>query len=284
MMAGLKVYSGDGAEAARAEAAGRPLDEASRAFVGRWNRLVSTTNWEKGRIIIEWRRTLVDAGAPARDYSDEAWARRVGAVTGRHVGRLRRVYERFGEVYESYGGLYWSHFHAALDWDDAEMWLEGAVQSDWSVSHMRRQRWEAMGSIEADKPRDKDIVVAEIDEDVVPEDREPPAKRLAGELAEVQGPPIPEGPDFGDEDRARGARGGKEDAAIYAGGREEESIEFVRPFENLAELPDDLAEAFESFKLAILRHKADDWRQVSREDVLAALDALKEMTLAPSPQ
>jgi hypothetical protein len=65
-------------------------------------------------------------------------------------------------------------------------------------------------------------------------------------------------------------------------GEAEDEIQFVRPFENLAELPEDLAEAFESFKLAILRHKTDDWRQISRDDVLASLDALKELVLAPS--
>jgi hypothetical protein len=139
------------------------LDNASQPYVGRWNTLVSTTNWEKGRIINEWRAALVEAGAPPREYADEAWARRVGAVTGQHVGRLRRVYERFGLVYREYPRLYWSHFYAALEWDDAEMYLEGAVQSGWTVAQMRRRRWEAMGAVEGEKPRDGDIVVALLD-------------------------------------------------------------------------------------------------------------------------
>ena len=33
-----------------------PVD--AGAFVGQWNRLVSTTNWEKGRIICQWRDAL----------------------------------------------------------------------------------------------------------------------------------------------------------------------------------------------------------------------------------
>ena len=74
--------------------------------------------------------------------SDEAWSREVGGVSPQHVGRLRRTYERFGAVHKQYPGLYWSHFQAALDWPDAEMYLEGAVQNDWSVSQMRNQRWE----------------------------------------------------------------------------------------------------------------------------------------------
>ena len=69
----------------------------------------------------------------------------MGNVTPQHVGRLRRASERFGATRDGYPGLYWSHFQAALDWDDAEMWLEGAVQSDWSISAMRHRRWEAQG-------------------------------------------------------------------------------------------------------------------------------------------
>ena len=43
-----------------------------------------------------------------------------------------------------------------------------------------------------------------------------------------------------------------------------------------------MAEAFESFKLAILHHKAEDWTDISCDEVLASLDALKNLTLAPT--
>ena len=253
-------------------------DEASQPFVGRWNHLVSTTNWEKGRIVVEWRQALIDAKSPAREYSDEVWARLVGAVTGQHTGRLRRVYERFGQTYQEYRGLYWSHFHAALDWDDAEMWLEGAVQSRWSVSRMRRQRWEAMGAVESERPLDEEIVVAGLDEDVDPTlAGGTPVQHVPDKFAEVQGRPVPEGPDFGDADEAH-AHPRSGEAAESA----EDAIPLVRPFANLAELPDDLADAFEAFKLAILRHKADGWRQISLDDVMGALESLKQLAWAPS--
>lgn len=259
------------------------IDTASRPYVGRWNRLVSTTNWEKGRIIAEWRQALIDAGADPAESADEAWARRVGGVSGQHVGRLRRVYQRFGKAYSEYAGLYWSHFHAALDWDDAELWLEGAAQSGWSVSAMRRQRWEALGSVAADRPRDEDLVTSETDEDFDPRrDRGDAPSSPAGQVADVQGLPVPEGPDFGEEPGAAGTPRDGDGAAIFAADPERETVSFVRPFANLADLPDDLAEAFEAYKLAILRHKADHWQQISREDVLASLDALKELALAPS--
>ncbi|MEX1224799.1 MAG: hypothetical protein WEA31_09650, partial [Pirellulales bacterium] len=116
------------------------LDEASQSYIGQWNQLVSSTNWEKGRIIHQWRTALQADGAPAAEYTDNAWSERVGNVTGQHVGRLRRVYERFGTQRDDFRSLYWSHFQAALDWEDAEMYLEGAAQNGWSVSQMRRTR------------------------------------------------------------------------------------------------------------------------------------------------
>ena len=100
--------------------------------------------------------------------SDEAWSRRVGNVSPQHVGRLRRTYEQFGQTHDRYHGLYWSHFQAALDWDDAEMWLEGAVQSGWSVAKMRNQRWESMGAPANAIPRDEEVISAERDEDMEP--------------------------------------------------------------------------------------------------------------------
>jgi hypothetical protein len=269
-------------------AATSEFDVASQAYIGRWNRLISTTNWEKGRIIHEWRAALQAAGAATTEYSDESWSRVVGSVSGQHVGRLRRVYERFGDVFEEYEGLFWSHFQAALDWDDAEMWLEGALQNDWSVSAMRKQRWEALGAVHGNEPQDSEIVMADLDEDVRREDD--PAGGAADQKSIVVADDefvsearSPAGPDFGDEDDVPRASRHKDDsgASIYAD-HEAQAVPFVRPFENLAELPDDVADAFEAFKLAILRHKAIQWEEISQEDLLAALDALKEFVQAPA--
>ena len=41
-------------------------------------------------------------------------------------------------------------------------------------------------------------------------------------------------------------------------------------------------DAFESFKLSILRHKLAGWVDVAADDVLAALSALKQLVTAPS--
>lgn len=251
-------------------------ESASAEFIGRWYQLVSTTNWEKGRIIRQWREALEEEGAPVTDYSDEAWAQRVGGVSGQHVGRLRRVYQRFGASYETYAGLFWSHFQAAVEWEDAELWLEGGVQNKWSVSQMRKQRWEAIGAPADKKPRDEDIIVTELDEDIDHAlTQDPTSHAKEGNVDGVSGPRH-DGPDFGDDGDPKAA-----DATIYSED-EVEQCDFVRPFEHLSELPDDLADSFEAYKLAILAHKADGWSQISREDVLASLDALKALAVAPS--
>jgi len=245
------------------------IEQATQPFLGRWNRLVSTTNWEKGRIILQWREALVATDASPDRFADEAWGRTVGGVTGQHVGRLRRVYQRFGSIYERFEGLFWSHYHAAIDWDDAEMWLEGALRNRWSVSKMRNQRWETLGQIEAEKPREEDVVHSELDEDYETGNQvAPQADR------DVSDGPRHEDPDFGDAEDNTGG--------IEALAGQDESLPTVRPFEDLPTLPDDMVDAFEAMKLSILRHKAANWVDVSLEDLLVSLDALKQLALAPS--
>jgi hypothetical protein len=264
------------------------IDDASQLYLGQWNLLVSTTNWEKGRIIHEWRQALVTAQAPATDYSDDAWSRRVGNVTGQHVGRLRRVYERFGGAYQDYAGLYWSHFQAAIDWNDAEMWLEGAIQNHWSVAEMRRERWQAFGGAEEQRPKEEDVVAAETDEDAEPPDILPLGRAdhngngsLEPRFDHEASGPLAEGPDFGDEApfAAADTANGYGDMPALP---DRASLPPVTPFADLPTLPDDLMDAFESFKLAILRHKTSGWQDVSCDDVLHTLNALKALATAPA--
>lgn len=253
--------------------------DASTEYVGRWNRLISTTNWEKGRIISEWRQALQQADAPTASYTDDAWSRQVGGVTPQHVGRLRRVYERFAEAHGQYAGLYWSHFQAALDWPDAEMYLEGAVQSDWSVSQMRHQRWEAMGGSPELEPRDADIVNAELDEDVSPDDDGRLPATISETFNEVHDSGRHADDDFDNGSYDATAPDVSDDVADIA---EAPAAPALRPFESLPPLPSDLNEGFELMKLAILNHKVSGWREIARNDVLAVLESLKQLALAPA--
>lgn len=263
------------------DAATIAIDETSAPYLGQWNRLVSTTNWEKGRIILEWRQALVANGTSGAEYSDEAWSQRVGNVTGQHVGRLRRVYERFDALRAELTALYWSHFQAALDWDDAEMWLEGAQQSGWSVAEMRRQRWQTLGAIEADRPREDESAAEPIDDD-------------SGSL-DLQAASTPAVPRDTTRQRTNG-RNDDERSSRTSTDSTDDHLDDISPsersadvendapgpFAHVAEMPDDMGEAYEALKLSIIRHKFAGWQQISRDDVLAAIDALRELALAPA--
>jgi hypothetical protein len=251
-------------------AADLAVEAASQEFLGRWNLLVSTTNWEKGRIVNEWREALIDAGALPSAYSDEAWSRRVGSVTPQHAGRLRRVYQRFESVRSGYHGLYWSHFQAALDWDDAEMWLEGAVQNRWSIAQMQGERTRTLGALVEEHV---EAAAIEEDEDAAPPADLPPTGAAATIDAQATAHDEPceaslDGSPPGEPDSYPGDD--------YAG----EAAPPFRPFENLPTLPADLQDAFDSFKVAVIHHRISNWQEVSREDVLATLDALRQLILA----
>jgi hypothetical protein len=255
-------------------------DETSGTYLGQWHRLVSTTNWEKGRIIHEWRQALIAAAAPAAEYSDEAWSQRVKNVTAQHVGRLRRVYERFDDLRGQITALFWSHFQSALDWNDAEMWLEGAAQSGWSVAEMRRKRWETLGTVDADRPAADEPSSDPIDEDFDPADTRE-SNIVSAERGSASA--TSDGAAETSVDVARRPADESGDAPFDTddAARIPED-EPRRPFAHLAEMPDDLGEAYEAFKLAIIRHKFAGWQEISRDDLLAAIDALRAFALAPT--
>ena len=229
------------------------LETASQPYVGRWNSVVSTTNWEKGHIIQEWRTALQEENVPATEFSDEAWSKRVGCVTGQHVGRLRRVHERFG-----------------------------AVQNKWSVSNMRNNRWETMGKLESDRPNEADIIVAELDEDFEAGSNSPGDDTITGTVGnmdEPSGMPVPEGPDFGDEDHQGVARetSGETEYEIDA-----DPASLIKPFAEIGQLPEDVLEAFDAFKLAVLNHKSAGWKEIKLEEMVGCLESLKVLAKAPS--
>ncbi len=296
------------------------VDPNSESFVGRWQSLVSQTNWEKGKIISEWRQAKIDDGATSSQYSDEAWASMVGFVTCQHVGRLRRVYDRFGETWSTYAGLYWSHFWAALDWDDAELWLEGASQSHWSISQMRRTRAKAMKTTEATylvetsriaeasddgfmaivdgspevggEKADHSLTVNQLHSSLTDRtlagDSDQEETSSTGSKEKFQSGPKNESPDFGESidsgvsfgnaDRSDYDTGSTSDRSGVAGSSANDlNDDSLRgnPFESLGDLPQDVRDAVEQFKLCIIRHRASHWQEIRRSELLAALDALR---------
>ncbi|NOZ40627.1 MAG: hypothetical protein GXP24_10440 [Planctomycetes bacterium] len=252
--------------------------------VGKWNHLISTTNWEKGQIICEWREAMIASDAAVTEYSDETWAQLVGGVTSQHVGRLRRVSQRFGDVSTQYEGLHWSHFQACLDWDDAEMWLEGSIQNSWSVSQMRGKRWETVGTTPEEQ-------TAEVAQATAEQQTEAEAEEAQTQSSSSSADGDREA--TGDSDSLTSSTaelGGTGETAselpnsgVGVAG-ESESVDPVEKRTRLSvdveSLPDDLAEAFESFKLAIIAHRRENWRDTTPESVIECLDSLKQLVTA----
>jgi hypothetical protein len=264
------------------------IEELSDPYIGNWNTLVSQTNWEKGAVILRWRKVMIDTELPYGAYSDEAWARRVGNVTSQHVGRLRRVAERFGEKANGYPNLFWSHFQSALDWDDAELWLEGASQNRWSVAQMRIQRWEAIGAPAELKPRDEDIFTAELDDEAIPrndssavEKRQLRSDRTEAKISEIGAADIVEGFDSSvppfplDEEKPLRKEPKKSKTKNAEAGPS--TGELLASLKDFSDLPSDLAEALETFKVAILNHKLSGWKDVTPSKLLKLLDAFKAL-------
>jgi hypothetical protein len=134
-----------------------------------------------------------------------------------------------------------------------------------------------LAAVHDSTPRDNEESESEADDDYIPpHTRNEPRQSASSDRADES--PIPEGPDFGDED----ALASDSEGTSMLSDDQHESIAFVQPFENLAELPPDFSDAFDAMKLAILRHKNESWQQITCGDVLAALDALKQLALAPS--
>lgn len=256
------------------------LEELSTEPVRTWNRLISQTNWEKGRIICEWRNSLVTAGLPEEAYCDESWIMRIRdasnniMVSPSHISRLRRVYERFGEVRTQYPSLYWSHFQAALGWDDAEMWLEGAVQNQWSVMQMRSNRWETLGAPDELKPHASDILTTELDEDVNPGNDSDYHIRPEQEINRI---------DQADKTKEK-IKGTKEKDSSDRSFETEPSVsstgELLSSMKGMTELPADLYEAFEQLKVAVLNHKLGGFKSVDPQRIILFLNTMRQLVIS----
>lgn len=282
------------------------IDEIASEFVGFWNRLVSQTNWEKGKVIHSWRTKLIEAGLPRRIYSDESIAQRIGNVSPQHVGRLRRVYERFGDS-EPLPNLFWSHYQAALDWEDADDWLRKASDEKLSVAQTRIARWEKYGAPPARKPKESEIIAEEPDADVNPfndsdadfaayDPTDPDADfpRSNGGRREYESGDETIAPTEGElgGDKEKKAKKGKKDAEVDLGEFEgddepweseptrQSTADVLDGMSKLDPIPTDFAEAFEALKVAIMTRKLAAWDDVQPVQIAAYLSATKRLLVS----
>ncbi len=161
---------------------------------------------------------------------------------------------------------------------------------------MRRQRWEANGGDPASEPTSQTLASSEVDEDFVdaaaasepanafgtaPAQGGGSTKKYDDEPGNISSGPAIEGPDFGDEDSLTSLP----TSMVVDPNAEPDGNgpgPLVQPFAGLAELPNDLAEAVELFKLAIVRHKATGWKDVEADTIRAYLTAFMVLVDARS--
>ena len=137
---------------------------------------------------------------------------------------------------------------------------------------MREQRWQAHGAVESQRPTNSEIVEVDTDEDVVLPAQGGGRTKEYGDEPGVAGGPVYDDPDFGEEEELMSLAGSGGSPGSTA--TESEASEgSVQPFAGLPELPDDLADAFEALKLAVLRHKTAGWESTDAETIQKYLDA-----------
>lgn len=271
-------------------------DEIASEYVGFWNRLISQTNWEKGKVILTWRNRLIEGGLPRKAYSDDNIARRIGNVSGQHVGRLRRVFERFGSE-ERLANLFWSHYQAALDWEDAGDWLKKANDENLSVASMRISRWEKYGAPPEKKPKDNEIVASEPDEDVNPHNDSDADFIDVGDNFDAEDKKSKKNSKHDKSDSENESLNGESGLNGDSNGTgspmdlnnfrgDEETWQgattsgVLNSLNKLPSLPDDMADAFEMLKISILNHKLTSWDLVSADTVLSYISAMRGLVLS----
>ncbi len=90
-------------------------------------------NWVIGECAAEWTQKY------ARGRTDADFGSRIG-LSGDQVYQRRRVWETFSDVYDQYENLKWSHFYAAINWDDASDCLGWADEMRATVAEMKAWR------------------------------------------------------------------------------------------------------------------------------------------------
>uniref|UniRef100_A0A7C2P498 Uncharacterized protein n=1 Tax=Schlesneria paludicola TaxID=360056 RepID=A0A7C2P498_9PLAN len=107
--------------------------ETEADLVARAQASISQCQWEVGECAALWTRRF------ARGRTDADFAQLIG-LSPDQVYQRRRVWETFSDARTSFPALRWSHFYAALNWDDAAECLQWAQDIGATVAEMRAWR------------------------------------------------------------------------------------------------------------------------------------------------
>ncbi len=111
----------------------KQLEESEEQLVSRAQEAVSMCRWVVGECASKWTQRY------ARGRTDGDFAVLIG-LSGDQVYQRRRVWESFAPLREEFATLKWSHFYAALNWDDARDCLSWAEETHSTVAEMRAWR------------------------------------------------------------------------------------------------------------------------------------------------
>jgi hypothetical protein len=109
------------------------VTESEEELISRAQVAVSQCNWSVGECAAKWTQKY------ARGRTDADFALLLG-LSADQVFQRRRVWETFADVHVTYPSLKWSHFYAALTWDDAPECLQWADENQATVAEMKAWR------------------------------------------------------------------------------------------------------------------------------------------------
>jgi len=107
--------------------------ETEQQLVHRAQEALSQCRWVVGECAAQWTIRY------ARGRTDADFGAQLG-LSGDQVYQRRRVWECFAEIRDQYKVLKWSHFYAALTWDDAQDCLQWAEETQSTVAEMKAWR------------------------------------------------------------------------------------------------------------------------------------------------
>lgn len=108
-------------------------DETEEGLIQTAQRAISHCRWIVGECASKWTQRH------ARGRTDADFGTLVG-LSGDQIYQRRRVWETFSDVREQFTALKWSHFYAALNWDDAADCLQWAEETQSTVAEMKAWR------------------------------------------------------------------------------------------------------------------------------------------------
>jgi hypothetical protein len=173
--------------------------ESEAELVQRAQSALSRCNWEIGECAALWTKKY------AHGRTDGDFGAQIG-LSGDQVYQRRRVWESFADVHSEYTNLKWSHFYAAINWEDSAESLQWANDLGATVAEMKAWRRSQHGEDLSERAAEDDAPFGL--------DNEP--HFITAEEGFVQ----PVGAGAGNGPRARGARNGEREAVAASVARD----------------------------------------------------------------